>query len=52
MPPFIEVAVKVVDVPWQIAMLSAAILTDGVKAGFTRIVIILLLAIVSDKHDS
>ena len=44
LPPFVGVAVNVTAVPEQIVVWDALMLTDGVTAAFTVIVMLLLLA--------
>ena len=49
-PPFVGVAVKSTLVPAQIVVAEAETETDGVKSGFTVIVMMLLIAKLGDAH--
>lgn len=49
-PPLVGVAVKVTEVPGQIEVCDAAILTDGTGAGLTVIVIAVLLTEAGEAH--
>ena len=50
MPPLVGVAVKVTELPEHTVVCVAAMLRDGVTAGFTVIVTVLLVAVVGDAH--
>ena len=52
MPPFVGVAVNVTDVPGQMPLAEVAIITEGIGAGITFIVIPALVTVAGLGHTA